>query len=372
MGKSVVLDVETTTFAKGNPFSVRNSCVAIGTSDGGSDVLIGPSPIIHTQRSLLDDTTELIAFNSKFDIHWLRRIGYRREFPRIWDCQLAHFLLTGQQTAYPSLDGVCEYYGIPGKSDHIEREYWSKGIDTPDIPRGELEDYLRRDLEVTWNVYLKQVEDFKKYPQLYKLFRLHCADQKVLIEMEDNGLLLDVEKCSQKARRIFDEIQEIEHELNESYRGIPLNWDSHDHCSLVLYGGVLNVDVREVAGVYKTGAKIGQPRYRIATQSYILPRLFNPLPNTELKKDGYWSTDESILRQLRGKVPGLLIRRSELTKLLDYYEGYPELLGKMDWPDNILHGQLNQCVARTGRLSASNPNQQNIADEAKEIIVSRW
>ena len=155
-------------------------------------------------------------------------------------------------------------------------------------------------------------------------------------------------------------------------RGVPINWDSNDHCSAVLYGGTITEERREQVGVYKTGAKIGQPRYRISEQVYSLPRLFEPLPNTELKKEGYWSTDESILRQLKGKIPTLLNRRSELTKLLDYYEGYPNLLTKMDWEGKVLHGQLNQCVARTGRLSASNPNQQNIAAEAKEIIVSRW
>ena len=369
---TVVVDVETTTFLKGNPFSARNRCCYVGAYIEGQTILTWSDDLLYNIRPILADTTTLVGFNTKFDIHHLRRLGYRDLDFRIWDCQLAHFLQSGQVGAYPSLNDTASFWGIEGKDDRVEREYWSAGIDTPDIPRDILIKYLEQDLRVTWQVYEKQLEYFLSNPQLYRLFVLQCEDQKSLIEMEENGLLLDTDKASEKARSLYEEISAIERDLSAYYRGIPINWDSHDHCSTILYGGTIEVDIREAVGVYKTGAKVGQPRYRIAKQVYNLPRLFEPLPNTELKKEGYWSTDESILRQLKGNVPKMLNKRSELSKLLDYYEGYPNLLTKMDWPDKILHGQLNQCVARTGRLSASNPNQQNIAEEAKEIIISRY
>src|SRR5690606_27629138 len=82
----------------------------------------------------IEDATLLIGFNIKFDLHWLRRYGIRpNDKVRIWDCQLAEFIITGQQGAYPSLDGCCEKYGLGQKDDRIS-EYWKLGVDTTDIP----------------------------------------------------------------------------------------------------------------------------------------------------------------------------------------------------------------------------------------------
>ena len=44
----------------------------------------------------------------------------------------------------------------------------------------------------------------------------------------------------------------------------------------------------------------------------------------------------------------------------------------MDWPDYTLFSNLNQCVASTGRLSSTKPNQQNFPPEAKTFCVSRY
>lgn len=67
------------------------------------------------------------------------------------------------------------------------------------------------------------------------------------------------------------------------------------------------------------------------------------------------------------------LRLSELSKLRGtYYEGIPNKFEEYGWEDNLVHGQLNQCVAVTGRLSSSNPNLQNNPSESKECFVSRY
>ncbi len=38
----------------------------------------------------------------------------------------------------------------------------------------------------------------------------------------------------------------------------------------------------------------------------------------------------------------------------------------------MIYGQLNQCVARTGRLSSSKPNLQNFDGEIKDLFGSRY
>lgn len=68
-----------------------------------------------------------------------------------------------------------------------------------------------------------------------------------------------------------------------------------------------------------------------------------------------------------------ILKRSGLEKRRGtYYQGLPELRQSQGWLEGKLHGQLNQCVARTGRLSSSRPNLQNFDGEIKELFYSRY
>jgi DNA polymerase I-like protein with 3'-5' exonuclease and polymerase domains len=130
--------------------------------------------------------------------------------------------------------------------------------------------------------------------------------------------------------------------------------------------------------VFKTGAKVGQPRYKIVTHEYEFPRQFEPIKGSELKKDGYYATDEQTLKRLRGtketkRFLGLLDKRAKLEKLRGtYYEGFPKKIAEMGWRDDIIHASYNSCVAVTGRLSSTQPNCQNIPPEGKRLCISRY
>ena len=67
-----------------------------------------------------------------------------------------------------------------------------------------------------------------------------------------------------------------------------------------------------------------------------------------------------------------LLKRAELAKLQDtYYGKLPTLLAHMEW-GKLLHGQYNQCVAATGRLSSSAPNMQNFSGDVDKLLISRY
>jgi uncharacterized protein YqeY len=206
-----VLDVESTIFQKGNPFSRRNKLVLVGIGDyQGLD------------RQEIQDritaTNLLVGFNIKFDLHWIKRYEIDFSHCAVWDCQLAHFLLTGQSNPYPSLNSVASEYGLGSKLDVVADEYWSKGIDTDQIPEDVLQEYLEQDLLLTDRVYHHQLELFKTDPQLYKLFKLHCQDLLVLQEMEWNGMLFDVKKAKELAEQETKKITEIEQQLTSALK----------------------------------------------------------------------------------------------------------------------------------------------------------
>jgi DNA polymerase I-like protein with 3'-5' exonuclease and polymerase domains len=68
----------------------------------------------------------------------------------------------------------------------------------------------------------------------------------------------------------------------------------------------------------------------------------------------------------------LLQERAKLTKLLESLIGLPALIEEKDWTPGVLHGQFHQNRVRTGRLSSSDPNLQNMPDEILKLVETRY
>jgi len=383
--KPLILDVETTTHAKGNPFSEQNKLCYVGLYNSEKhlfDVEYSNKPYKDTLeeiQKILNDHDVIVGFNLKFDLHWIRQYGLDFSHMRAWDCQLVHFILTNQQNPYPSLNDVAEHYNLEKKLDEVSEQYWKNGIDTTEIPKEMLEEYLEQDLKVTHNVFINQVKEYKTLPpQRQRLLSLHNQDLIVLQEMEFNGIMFEEEKSLQYAQDMEEQIIKINTELYDLCGVGDLNFNSNDHLSCLLYGGRVTIPKKEVVGIYKTGDRKGEEKLGWVDHHYDLPRLVEPLKGSELKKDRYYSTDEQTLRSLRGsknakKIIECILTRSTLEKRRGtYYNGLPDLRQSQGWAKGKLHGQLNQCVARTGRLSSSRPNLQNFDGEIKELFYSRY
>jgi DNA polymerase I-like protein with 3'-5' exonuclease and polymerase domains len=211
------------------------------------------------------------------------------------------------------------------------------------------------------------------------LYTLHMADLLVLQEMEYNGLKYDVETSLEQEKQVRERVQIIEGLLHNRCRNTPINWDSGDDVSAYLYGGTIEIRRKLPAGVFKTGQKIGEVRYKWDVETHTIPRLVAPLEGSGLKKadkekgTGPWSTAEDVLSQVK-QAPEvkLLLERAKLMKLLDYLGGFPTLIVDNDWEVHTLHGQFNQTVARTGRLSSSKPNLQNLPDPILKLIKTNY
>jgi DNA polymerase I-like protein with 3'-5' exonuclease and polymerase domains len=264
------------------------------------------------------------------------------------------------------------------KYDKVKLEYWDKGIDTPDIPLEVLEPYLEQDVRSTWKVFQKQIEELLGNEQLKRLIWYGCQDLLATQEMEWNGLKFDLDRSLKLGEECLDHIREIDRKLGVVFGDYPfVNWNSGDHLSAILYGGILKYKGREsVSRVLKDGRV--SVRERDVVKEVTLPTLVEPLKGTNLKKDGYYETNEEVLKSLKayGKakaIISLVLDRAKIEKQVGtYYHGFPKLYKEKDWQDNILHGQLNHCVAKTGRLSSSAPNQQNLNEGIKQCLISRF
>jgi DNA polymerase I-like protein with 3'-5' exonuclease and polymerase domains len=280
-----------------------------------------------------------------------------------------------RQHPYPSLEETAKKYGLPSKLDIVKTEYWDKEIDTDAVPYNILSDYCIQDVDLTYALYLLQLKQFQERPQLYRLFKLACQDLLVLAEMEWNGLPFNETLCKERADECEKEKLQIVSVLSSVYPDVPINFGSGDQLSAFLYGGTVVQTVKQPAGVFKTGERKGQVKFQNVDIEHKLPRLVEPLKNSELKKPGFYATDEGTLKQLKGpfakKYVALILRLARLDKLIGtYYEGLPKLNKTMDWTEGMLYPNYNQCVTQTGRLSSSRPNGQNLAGDIADIVES--
>lgn len=384
MTRVLTADVETSIHNKGNPFDKRNKCVSIHVKKDAlppSCTFFDQPNFITPFKNLLADSDVLVGTNLKFDLHWLRNLGAPPVNILIWDCMVAEFILSGQVNSFASLDSLAERYGLSKKLDKV-KEYWDVGISTEDIPREIVEEYGNYDVDLTYQVYLCQQKDPRMTQAIYNLILLSGEDLKVLQEMEYTGLKYNVEESIARAEKARSIINKIEWELLQYVDVTELNFDSDDQLSAYLYGGSITKETyTPVTSIVKSGPNKGMERTINRHTGSITTKFdgfFNPLPDSALKKEGLYSTSGDTLKQLKARtkvqkeIIEKLLKRADLVKLTGtYYEGLPKLMKEMYWGDTI-HGQYNQVVARTGRLSSSRPNMQNNPAEADQLFESRY
>ena len=396
MTSYVVVDTENSGAIKNkaHPFDGENQLLLLGLRSGSRsdiyDIDYTGTPYGNRIPSIRDRLigNVLVGFNIKYDLHWLRRYGILKDEDfrvatrngglEVWDCQLAEFLLQKQKESYPSLGETCLRHSLTLKGDIIS-QYLEKGLDTTDIPFAEFTEYLKGDLQSTNELYMVQKNLIVK-AGLLELFKLQCQDLVILADMEWNGIRYDLEKSKSLAELSSNQESEIYQSLKEFVADAPINvnWNSNDHLSAIIYGGKIKYVVQEPTGLFKSGLRVGQVKYKNVEKTHEFPRLCTPPEGSELAKEGFYSTSEDVLKSIKdpGKAKPLIegvLKLSAINKLrTTYYEGIPKKFGYYGWDDGIMHGQFNQCVAITGRISSSNPNLQNIPPEGKECLITRY
>jgi DNA polymerase I-like protein with 3'-5' exonuclease and polymerase domains len=199
--------------------------------------------------------------------------------------------------------------------------------------------------------------------------------------MERAGSLLDVagvksELEAQQMRKqelVQSVLKYVPAELTETF-----NLNSNDHLSCLLYGGTIIEEVRLPVGVFKTGPKTGMPRYKVHLYEHELPKRFEPIRNSEMKKAGYWSTSEDNLLKIKAKKEGRqlldnIIEIGKIEKLIgSYLVKFPQMLLDYRWDDGCLHGTYSHGITLTSRLASNSPNLQNAPPVMKKYITSRF
>lgn len=157
----------------------------------------------------------------------------------------------------------------------------------------------------------------KKLGLEFLLFEVELPLKKILQEMQQEGIGIDIEKLKHYKVQINDLIQEKRSAI-ENLIG-PCNINSPKELQVALYEKLSLKPTKKI----KTG----------------------------------FSTDSDTLERLNHPVSKLIIDYRMLTKLLSTY--IEPLINNAD-KNNRIHTSFNQTLTLTGRLSSSNPNMQNL------------
>ena len=190
---------------------------------------------------------------------------------------------------------------------------------------------LKRDIVLKSKFIYEIVEDLKIELEKFKLEKLFNEIEMPLIEVlayiEENGMCVDRNILEDMKEEVSIKIDLVKNKIY-NYAGVEFNISSPKQLGEVLFEK-LNLPYGKKKG--KTG----------------------------------YSTSHDILVKLRDLHPiiNLILKYREMTKL---YSTYLEGLGNYILEDGKIHTIFKQTIARTGRLSSTEPNLQNIPVRTEE------
>lgn len=419
MAGVLTLDLETTTKTsykrKANPLDEDNRIVAWGLQRNRNAV----ETYYETDPNddWLHGVGMIVGHNLKFDLLYLwGRKDFRawlKAGGKIFDTQFAEYLISGQRATYASLDDCSKKYGGELKNDEI-KAMWEAGIDTPDIPKDMLIDYLEWDIKNTRKVFDEQILKIKELG-LMATVHTHMEGLLAIIEMEYNGMFVDKVTAERQRVELEDSLKATVKELHtyipkDLPEEIVWNWGSRNHLSALFFGGTIKYkkkmpildengnktytkkkeswymvdkvpihpdDITEgmVLDTFKTGKKAGtiktcnvliqgDLKERYEECFFEIKGMSIPEAEWETKNEGVFKTDSDVLGELEDSIPAAKLmqdwRRAD-KDLGTYYRRY-DAKKKCDvgmltlvQPDGIIHHKLNNCATVTGRLSSSDP-----------------
>lgn len=260
--------------------------------------------------------------NLKYDLHILKNYGVEVK-GSLFDTMVAHFILKPDQKH--NLNVLAEQY-LDYSMVKIEELIGKKGTRQTsfrNVEREKAKEYASEDADITFQlgeIFREQLE-IQGYSVLSGEIEMPLV--RVLMEMEHQGVKLDVEALRNFAAALREDIIKVESEIH-GMAGVEFNISSPRQLGEILFDRL-----RIVADPKKTKTK-------------------------------QYATGEEILIQLADKHP-IVDKVQEYRSLRKLLSTYVDALPQLVKPHTgKIHTSFNQAQVTTGRLSSNQPNLQNI------------
>ena len=274
----------------------------------------------------MDEKIVKVNQNIKFDVKSVAKY-YGGELPkgRYIDTQVLMHIVNENLTSYSLTNIINEVFGF----DPYHRDgKIGKTITTE--PFSKAARYVHYDVRWAWLVYKRLFRYIQNNPSLLNATYLDMDSLSVLAQMEMNGIRVNKRELVKLGKALDLDINNTLLDISQ-YAPIGFSPDSNVHKAQLLFGK-------------KSEGGLG-------------------LKSKKETSKGKPSVDEDSLRSLQGKHPvvDLLMQYAEQKKMKStYVEGLLPLLH-----NGRLHPQFHLHRTATGRLSASDPNLQNIPRDGR-------
>jgi len=285
--------------------------------------------VISYVADVLKNASEVIMANALYDLGWLDTLNLNVSCP-VRDVQVAEALLDQEKDSY-SLDSLAnQYLGDSKQEDDLnyaadQYAVANKGFNAKSdlwrLPARHVGKYAEYDARYTYDVYVKQHPLLVK-EGLMQVWELECEVTKALQYMTKKGVPVD----KQAAEKLRDELYKREKQLLEPF-------------------GSLDIWSPQQLGEYLTSRKIR-------------------VPKTE---KGNHSVTKDFLAQ---QTDPTCIAISELRGINRLRKVFIEDIALKGTYKGRIHANFRQTTSdeggtRSGRLSSSNPNMQQVPKRSK-------
>jgi DNA polymerase-1 len=321
---------------------------------GNRRITMNSSTLHYFHEAFADANKTWIFANAKYDAHILANAGIHIA-GRLACTQVMHSLLY-EDSSHKLKDMAIhllgwrwkdfqDTFGKISKKTGNTAESLIRRAERENFPL--LVEYAANDAWGTWNLWLelkKQLEAAYTFSlwadcwpyinTLWDLFwQVEVPYTKVLFRNERNGIKMDRAKMEEIEPKVRGKMDELDREISRE-AGWIVNVDSPVHLQKLFYDKLGLEPIKMTKGG-KSGIR---------------------KPSTDKHVRAYYAPDHPLVRKV-----------DERIKLGTFYGTFlTKLLGLVDPLDRI-HTSFNQDVARTGRLSSSNPNMQNIPTLERDI-----
>jgi DNA polymerase-1 len=194
--------------------------------------------------------------------------------------------------------------------------------------------YAAADSLITFKLRSFFIDEIKKYNQESLFYQVEIPLINEIIDMQFNGVELNLSLLDQMSKKLEIELNEIEQTIHNIYPEKEFNLNSGKQLSEILIGDLKAPTIKKT----KTGISVDA----------------EVLENYSKNKD----LDERVIQISSG-----ILRYRELSKLKStYVDSLPNLVSNKT---KKIHTTFNQIGTSTGRLSSQNPNVQNIPVRSK-------
>jgi DNA polymerase-1 len=295
----------------------------------GTPEQLNRTEVLEALRPLLEDPDKAkLGQNLKYDAHILANHGITLRGIR-HDTMLESYVFNSTATKHNMDDLAKTYLNI--ETIHYE-DVAGKGVKQIPFQEVDLEQagpYAAEDADITLKLHQTLWTKLQEQPQLEALYlELEIPLVSVLVQIEENGVLLDREMLAQQSQQLAEHIVILEQQAHE-IADQSFNLNSPKQIQEILYEG-LNLPILK-----KTPK--GQP-----------------------------STSESVLQELAQDypLPKIILDFRSMSKLKSTYTDKLPL--QVSARTGRVHTSYHQAVTATGRLSSSDPNLQNIPVRTEE------